>query len=84
MNTNMNNNPMMMFMNMLRGASNPQQLVMNMVQARMGNNPLFANLLSLAQAGNEKEIEAIARNMMKEQGLDFDKEFNSFRRTMGL
>lgn len=81
MSTNMN--PMML-MNMLRGSSNPQQLAMNMIQSQVGNNPFFANLLSLAQAGKGNEIETIARNMLKERGLDFDKEFNSFRRTMGL
>ena len=30
------------------------------------------------------EIENIARNLCKERGVDFDKEFNSFRQNLGL
>jgi hypothetical protein len=44
----------------------------------------MSNLLSLAKQGDGKSIENIAKNMMKEKGLDFDKEFNSFKNTLGL
>lgn len=81
MTTNMN--PMQL-MAMMRQSGNPQQFVCNLVEERMGGNPLFANLLALAKNGRGNEIEAIARNMMKEQGRDFDKEFNSFRKSLGL
>lgn len=81
MTTNMN--PMQLIA-MMRKSGNPQQFVQNIVQERMGSNPLFANLLSLAKDGRGNEIENIARNMMKERGLDFDKEFNSFKQTFGL
>ena len=64
--------------------SNPQQLVMGMLQKRANENPLFANILSLAQQGNTTEIENIVRNMAKERGIDFDKEFNSFKQMFGL
>lgn len=45
---------------------------------------MFVNLLTLAQQGRGDEIEAIARNIFKEQGRDFDTEFNNFRKTLGL
>lgn len=76
-------NPMQL-MQMLKQCGNPQDFVCNMVEERMGGNPLFSNILALAKNGRGNEIEAIARNMMKEKGLDFDKEFNSFRKTLGL
>jgi len=38
----------------------------------------------LAQQGQIAEIEKIARNICKEKGVDFDQEFNNFRRNMGL
>lgn len=63
---------------------NPGQMVMSMLQSSAQGNPMMQNLLSLAQRGNTKEIESIARNMAKEKGVDFDTEFNSFRRTFGL
>ena len=81
--SNMNINNMNEFMQMARN-SNPQQLVMGMLQQRANENPLFANILSLAQNGNTAEIENIVRNMAKERGIDFDKEFNSFKQMFGL
>lgn len=63
---------------------NSGQMVMSMLQSSAQGNPMMQNLLSLAQKGNTKEIESIARNMAKEKGVDFDTEFNSFRRTFGL
>ena len=77
----MNFNELSMF---LKGNSNPQQFIYNMIAEKTNGNQLFANLLSLARAGKGNEIEMIARNIMREKGFDFDKEFSSFRRTLGL
>ena len=71
------------FMQMARNG-NPQQMVMNMLRQNAQGNPMFANILSLAQNGNTQEIENIVRNMARERGIDFDKEFNSFRQMFGL
>ncbi len=73
-------NPMLMnFMQLMKSGGNPQQLVMNMLSAQAENNPMMANLLQLAQKGDSANIEQIARNMLKSQGLDFDKEFGEFQ-----
>ena len=77
------NNPMQL-LSFIKKNPNPSQFVYNMVQESMGQNPLFANLLALAKDNNGKEIEKIARNIMAEQGYDFDKEFNNFKQMMGL
>lgn len=75
---------MISFVNMMK-RGNPQQNVINLLQQRANEgNPLFKNMLNLAQSGNTKGIEDIVRNMAQERGLDFDKEFNSFKRTFGL
>lgn len=66
----------------IRQGQNPQQLMLNMLQQT--NNPISANLFNLAQQGNTKEIEQVARNIMKQQGKDFDTEFRAFRQTLGL
>ena len=69
----MNFNPMQI-MNMIKN-KNPQDLIISMI----GNqNPMINNLMKLAKSGNKTEIENIARNMCKETGIDFDKEFSSF------
>lgn len=76
-------NPMQMI-SMIKDGANPQQLVMSILEQGVSGNPLYENLFALAKANNGKEIENVARNMMKEKGLDFDKEFNSFKSSLGL
>ena len=63
---------------------NPQQMVMMLMQQNMQNNPMFINLLALANQGKTADIETIARNVCKENNIDFDKEFTNFRRNFGL
>lgn len=81
MTTNMN--PMQLI-SMAKQSQNPKQFVYNIVENNMGSNPLFANLLNLAKSNNTAEIETVARNIFKEKGLDFDKEFNAFKQNFGL
>lgn len=78
-----NANPMQI-LQFVKKSKNPQQAVYNIVEKQMGNNPIFSNLLALAKNNKGKEIENIARNLCKERGVDFDKEFNSFRQNLGL
>lgn len=69
---------------MIKGGKNPQQLMLNILQQQSQNNPMMQNLYGLAKNGKTKEIEMIARNLAKERGLDFDKEFNAFKQQFGL
>jgi hypothetical protein len=55
-----------------------------MLEQQSQNNPIANNLLNLAKNNQTAEIEQVARNMLKEQGKDFDKEFNDFKRMFGL
>lgn len=69
----MNFNPMQI-MNIMKNKS-PQETIISII----GNqNPIINKLMKLAKSGNKSEIEDIARNMCKEKGIDFDKEFSSF------
>lgn len=71
-------------MKMVRNG-NPQAVVMNMLQSTATNgNPMAQNLINLVHAGNTREIEKVARNVAKEKGIDFDKEFNSFKQMFKL
>lgn len=74
-------NPMQI-MQMIKGGSNPQQLMMSFLSQQ--NNPMANNLMQLAQNGDINGIEQIARNMCSQKGLDFDKEFNSFKQQLGI
>lgn len=69
---------------MIKSGKNPQQLMMNVLEMRAQNSPIYQNLVTLAKQNRTKDIEAFARNLAKEQGIDFDKEFNAFRKHYGL
>ena len=67
-------------MQMLQGMRNPQQFLQQM----MGNsvvmkNPIARNAIQMAQKGDSKGIEQMARNLCKEKGIDFDKSFSDFK-----
>lgn len=78
-----NVNPMEIIM-AIKNGKNPQQLMINILENQMGSTPMGENLLTLIKQGRTDEIEHIARNAAAAQGLDFDKEFNAFKKKFGL
>lgn len=68
-------NPMQMLQNFLTKGLSPQKIVEQMA----GNNPMMANLIKMANAGDTDGVEKVARNIFKEKGRDFDKEFSEFK-----
>ena len=69
-------NPLNMIKGMM-GISNPKDIEMKMLS--QNNNTIFKNLIDMANKGDTKGVENFARNYMKSQGKDFDKEFNNFK-----
>ena len=79
-----NVNPIQLIQMIQQGA-NPEQLMLFMLeQQALSGNPLLSNLVSLAKEGKGKDIEQIARNIVNEKGLDFDIEFNKFKKQFGI
>ena len=76
-------NPMQLIQ-MIKQGQNPQQLLMSILEQNSQNNPMSANLLQLAKENKTADIEQIARNFAQSKGIDFDKEFNAFRKTLGF
>ena len=68
-------NPMQMLQNFITRGFSPQKIVEQMV----GSNPMMSNLIKMANDGDTNGVETFARNMFKEKGRDFDKEFSEFR-----
>ena len=63
----------------------PSVLVSNMVnEAASQGNPIMQNLANLIKEGKTEEIEKVVRNIAKERGMDYDKEFKAFRNTFRL
>ena len=72
------------FLQMIKQGKNPEQLMLAFLQEQMGNTPMGNNLIQMAQKRDSRGIEQIARNYFRQQGKDYDKEFNSFRQMFGL
>lgn len=58
-------NPLNMLKGMM-GIGNPKDMAMKMLS--QNNNPIFKNLIDMANKGDTKGVEEFARNYMKEQG----------------
>ena len=69
---------------------NPKQIIKNMFDINspkdiamqllsQTNNPIFNNLVDMANKGDTAGVENFARNYMKEQGKDFNQEFSKFK-----
>ena len=71
----MNNNPIEMIKLFMGENKTPQQILQKMVN---DNNPILNNLINMARSGDSKGVENFARNICKEKGKDFDKEFSEF------
>ena len=78
-----NVNPMQLIQ-MIKSGQNPQQLMLSILDKQAQTNPIYKNLKDLAEQNRTRDIEQVARNMFEERGLDFDKEFNSFKKNLGL
>ena len=69
---------------MIKQGQNPQQLLMSILEGAAETNPVNANLLNLVKNNRTADIETFARNYFSSQGMDFDTEFNAFKKTYGL
>ena len=67
----------------IKGGANPQQLVMSVLEGQMASTPMGKNLLELVKQNKTGDIEQIARNICQQKGIDFDKEFSSFKQSLG-
>lgn len=72
------NNPINALRLLIGNAANPKQVIEQMIKTN--KNPMIDNLLNMARTGNSKGVEEFAKNVFKEQGRDFDKEFSEFMR----
>lgn len=72
-------NPINMIKGLVNKGMNPEQILNNII--KNNSNPVFNNLIEKAKEGDTKGVETFARNLFKEQGRDFDKEFAEFRKS---
>lgn len=62
------------------GFNSPKEMVLKILG--QNSNPMINNLIQMAEKGDNKGIENFARNIFKDRGMDFDKEFSNFMNNM--
>lgn len=60
---------------------NPMQMILNQMinSPQIKSNPMAQNVINMAKNGDVNGIEQFGRNIAKEKGIDFDKEFANFK-----
>lgn len=62
-------NPLQFIQSLINKGSAPKEIVKSVI----GNkNPIFNNLIDMAEKGDTKGVETFARNFCKERGIDYD------------
>lgn len=72
---NINNNNSLNIIKNIIGNGNPKQMIMKYIN---NTSPQMQKIINLANSGNTEELKNIARDIFKENGRDFDKEFEEF------
>lgn len=68
---------------MLRNGGNPQGII-NLLRQQTGNNPVLNNALNMAEKGDMKGVEQLARNLCKERNIDVDAALGQIRNQFGM
>ena len=70
---------------MLGAMKNPQQFLQHIMgNNQMMQNPIIKNTVQMAQSGDTKGIEQLARNLCKEKGINADDMFNQMKNNFGM
>ena len=70
---------------LMQAMRNPQAFMNQIIgNQQMMNNPMIKNTVNMAQKGDMKGIEQMARNLCKEKGLNADEIFNQFKSKMNM
>ena len=73
-------NPMFNIQQLLKGSKNPRDLMINSLTNN--NNPIAQNLLNMVKNNDIQGAEQFVRNVLKEQGRDFDAEVKQIQDMM--
>ena len=64
--------------------ASPQQFIQQMMgNNQIMSNPMVQNVMQMAQQGNMRGVEQMARNLCKEKGLNADEVFNQVKGKFG-
>ena len=72
-------------MNFFQSFRSPQQFLQSMIgNSQVMRNPMAKNAIGMAQSGDTKGIEQMARNLCREKGINPDEMINQIKNRMGM
>ena len=72
-------------MNFFQVFRSPQQFLQSMIgNSKVMQNPIAKNAIGMAQSGDTKGIEQMARNLCREKGIHPDEMINQIKSRMGM
>ena len=72
-------------MNFFQSFRSPQQFLQSMIgNSQVMRNPMAKNAIGMAQSGDTKGIEQMARNLCQEKGINPDEMINQIKSRMGM
>ncbi len=72
-------------MNFFQSFRSPQQFLQSMIgNSQVMRNPMAKNAIGMAQNGDTKGIEQMARNLCREKGVNPDEMMNQIKSRMGM
>ena len=74
-------NPFEVLKSYMKRGMTPKGIVLSVIDK---NNPVFGNLISMAESGNNQEVEKFARNFLKERGINYDTEMDSMKKILNI
>ena len=78
-------NPLMMIGQMMKNGGNPQQIFQQMMGNNPSmNNPIMKHAFEMAQKGDSKGVEELARNLCREKGINPDEAITKVKQQLGM
>ena len=72
-------------MNFFQVFRSPQQFLQSMIgNSKVMQNPMAKNAIGMAQSGDTKGIEQMARNLCREKGINPDEMIKQIKSRMGM
>lgn len=72
-------------MNFFQSFRSPQQFLQSMIgNSQVMQNPMAKNAIGMAQSGDTKGIEQMARNLCREKGINPDEMIKQIKSRMGM
>lgn len=72
-------------MNFFQSFRSPQQFLQSMIEnSQVMRNPMAKNAIGMAQSGDTKGIEQMARNLCREKGINPDEMINQIKSRIGM